>query len=351
MRGTLGLGAAARLYVEAVAAAGLDVSTTTVDVPAAGDDVQFAEVDFEDRAGSGPEVPGVDIVCVNADELPMFAARMGDRFGAARRTIGVWAWETDHIPERWGPMYGMVDEIWTYTRYVAENIARVAPVPVIPIPIPVPTPDPSGVELDLGLPDADFTFLFVFDFFSTPARKNPAGLIEAFTRAFRPGEGPRLIIKTLHGDLRPAALDRLRLARRRPRGPRHPPRRPVALAARARRAHGLVRLLRLAPPRRGLRPDPRRGDGPRQAGHRDRLQRDPRLHEPDELVPRRLHDDQGRPRGRALPGRRASGPTPRSSTPRSSCATSSSTRPTRRRREPEREPTSRSTSRRSPSDA
>ena len=34
--------------------------------------------------------------------------------------------------------------------------------------------------------------MFMFDFFSTLERKNPAGVIEAFTRAFAPGEGPQL---------------------------------------------------------------------------------------------------------------------------------------------------------------
>jgi glycosyltransferase involved in cell wall biosynthesis len=112
--------------------------------------------------------------------------------------------------------YPLVDEIWTYTRFVAESISRVAPVPVIPVPIPVTAPEPGGATVDLGVPDG-FRFLFAFDFLSTPARKNPEGVIEAFTRAFGPGEGPQLVIKTLHGDLRPRALDRLRwLAEGRP---------------------------------------------------------------------------------------------------------------------------------------
>ncbi|CAA9526840.1 MAG: hypothetical protein AVDCRST_MAG79-580, partial [uncultured Thermoleophilia bacterium] len=214
MKGTLGLGAAARLYVEALHAADLEVSTETVAPPTPDDEDDdgpagsYSEVDFTDRARRESD-GAVDIVCVNADELPVIARQMGPAFGRGRRTVGVWAWETDDIPERWSHAYPLVDEIWTYTRYVAESIARVSPVPVVSIPIPVPTPDPSGGDPGVELPDG-FRFLFVFDFLSTPARKNPGGLIQAFTRAFAPGEGPQLIIKTLHGDLRPAALDRLR---------------------------------------------------------------------------------------------------------------------------------------------
>ena len=35
-------------------------------------------------------------------------------------------------------------------------------------------------------------------------------MIDAFTRAFAPGEGPQLLIKTIYGDARPQALDELR---------------------------------------------------------------------------------------------------------------------------------------------
>jgi glycosyltransferase involved in cell wall biosynthesis len=214
MKGTLGLGAAARLYVEAINAADLEVSTETVAPPTPEDEDDdgpagpYSEVDFTDRVR--PDSDGaVDIVCVNADELPVIARQLGPAFGRGRRTIGVWAWETDDIPERWAHAYPLVDEVWTYTRYVAESIARVSPVPVISIPIPVPTPDPAGGDPGVELPDG-FRFLFVFDFLSTPARKNPGGLVRAFTRAFAPGEGPQLVIKTLHGDLRPKWLDQLR---------------------------------------------------------------------------------------------------------------------------------------------
>ena len=51
----------------------------------------------------------------------------------------------------------------------------------------------------LHLP-SNFLFLFVFDYFSIIERKNPIGLIGAFDRAFKPGEGPVLVIKSINGD-------------------------------------------------------------------------------------------------------------------------------------------------------
>jgi len=88
---------------------------------------------------------------------------------------------------------------------MAENIGAVAPVPVIALPPPVQPPAEPAVPERLDVPDDGFMFLFVFDYLSTIQRKNPVGLIEAFKRAFAPGEGPRLLLKTLNGPLRPLA--------------------------------------------------------------------------------------------------------------------------------------------------
>ena len=43
-------------------------------------------------------------------------------------------------------------------------------------------------------------------------RKNPLGLIEAFSKAFRPNEGPTLVIKVVNGELETNSLERLKLA-------------------------------------------------------------------------------------------------------------------------------------------
>jgi len=211
--GTLGIGAAARLYLEALHAGGIATSTTTVEVrlpedapdaPAA----DYGKVRFSDR-GSASDA-GFNLVCVNPDELGQFAEVVGEGFFAARPTIGVWAWETDDIPGRWAPHFEVMDEIWVYSRFVAENIGRASPVPVVPVPIPILRPDPHGAWVGLDLPSG-FRFLFLFDFFSTVQRKNPVGVIEAFKRAF-PDGGPHLVIKTLHAHHRPRAFDALRWA-------------------------------------------------------------------------------------------------------------------------------------------
>jgi glycosyltransferase involved in cell wall biosynthesis len=49
-------------------------------------------------------------------------------------------------------------------------------------------------------------FLFVFDLMSVMKRKNPLGLVEAYTRAFSTGDGTQLVIKSMNGDKRPDDL-------------------------------------------------------------------------------------------------------------------------------------------------
>jgi glycosyltransferase involved in cell wall biosynthesis len=200
---TLGLGSAARGYVKALAAAGVPVSTVSVPLhhlvrpEELADD--YGQHSFEEMIHEGRH--GFDLVAVNADELPGFVERLGEDYFEGPR-IGIWGWETDSIPPRWQRAFALIDEVWVYSRFMAENIGAAAPIPVIALPPPVQAPPRPAAPLRLGVPGG-FLFLFVFDYLSTVERKNPVGLIEAFRRAFEPGEGPQLLIKTINAPLRP----------------------------------------------------------------------------------------------------------------------------------------------------
>jgi glycosyltransferase involved in cell wall biosynthesis len=215
-RGTLGLGEAARGYVHALEAAQVSVSTTTVEVgqfvaESGGPHAGYGQVEYKERRGDGSA--GFNLICINADELGAFADNVGEHFFAQRPSIGVWAWETDHVPARWERAFHLLDEIWVYSTYVAENLSQAAPIPVKRVPPPVSAPAPCDVSLDLDVPSG-FLFLFMFDFFSTTARKNPVGLVHAFREAFDPDEGPQLVIKTINGVHRTAELEELLWAAR-----------------------------------------------------------------------------------------------------------------------------------------
>ncbi len=153
--------------------------------------------------------PAFNLACLNGNDLIRLARSAEGEVLARRPTIGQWAWETDVLPEAWLPAFELLEEIWAFSTFVGDNLGRLSPVPVVVIPMAVVVPDPSGAQLRVARDDR-FTFLFMFDFFSTLRRKNAAGLIEAFALAFAPGEGPRLLLKTVNGRLRPEAEAELR---------------------------------------------------------------------------------------------------------------------------------------------
>jgi glycosyltransferase involved in cell wall biosynthesis len=217
LRGNLGLGEAARGYVHALQAAEVPVATRSVatDPPVErlprGAKPRPEEREFDELVLPDGIAPEVHLLCVNADQVPGFAADFGEQELRSRYTIGHWAWETDEVPERWDAAFDLVDEIWVNSTWVAENLGRAGDVPTVVIPTPVERPDPAGARLPFELPDG-FVFLFAFDYFSILERKNPLALVEAFTRAFAPGEGPALVLKTINAEFRPEAHDRLRWA-------------------------------------------------------------------------------------------------------------------------------------------
>ena len=198
LREAKGIGEAARLYATALRAAGVPVRTGALDAgfsPSAGE--EHASIAELERSRAHP----VDLVCLNPPELRRFLDEGGRLPGDGRR-IGVWAWEVDLVPPEWAEIATELDEVWVYSRYVAEILGRALPVPVVVVPLPVTAPPVEGPPPG----DRVFTFLFMFDFHSTMARKNPLGLIEAYRAAFSGDEGTRLVVKTFNGDHRPDDL-------------------------------------------------------------------------------------------------------------------------------------------------
>jgi glycosyltransferase involved in cell wall biosynthesis len=163
-------------------------------------------VDFE----LSSEAPfDTNLICLNADYLHAFVGDVGTEFFANRYSIGVWAWETSVFAGENLPGFRFLDEVWTVSTYVRRAVSAHSDIPVHVVPIPVEEPPaPSHTRADLGLPEG-FMFLFVFDFVSSE-RKNPGAVIEAFTRAFKPGEGPVLVLKSINGQERkPHLLEEL----------------------------------------------------------------------------------------------------------------------------------------------
>jgi glycosyltransferase involved in cell wall biosynthesis len=207
LRAELGLGEAARLAMQAIAKAGITSASFTYNLTASRQDHPWEHEDV-----AAPDLD-TNIVWVNPDQLAEFAQTVGPAYYEGRYTVGNWAWETERLPGWMAETSDLVDEIWTPSEYSrAAVMASVVDKPVytFPHPILVPVVDPNLDRAALGLPDK-FVFLFIYDFLSTAARKNPLGLIQAFKRAFAPGEGPVLVLKSINAPLRLLAMDRLKL--------------------------------------------------------------------------------------------------------------------------------------------
>lgn len=207
----LGVGQAGRLLAAAVAEAGLPFALHAHSAPLSRMSHRFLD---EGTAGWPYDV---NVFCVNADETPHLAAALGPDAFAGRRTVGVWFWETERLPESMHPAFDQVDEVWTATDFVARALRRDSPVPVhvFPLPVPVRQWDTRITRRDLGLTD-DFLVLCCLDLLSVPARKNPSGLIDAYCSAFGPDDGTTLVIKTINGDKTWRDLEALRLQTDRP---------------------------------------------------------------------------------------------------------------------------------------
>lgn len=144
-----------------------------------------------------------------------FAEDCYERAGLAMRTgvyrIGYWSWELDDLPSTCRRRVGWLSELWAPTSFIGDAFRRA--IPSLPVLAMLPgleiPPDVRRPRSRFGLPDDRFLFLFCFDGNSTFARKNPVAVVEAFRRAFRPGEKVALAIKVTRGHVDPFALAKL----------------------------------------------------------------------------------------------------------------------------------------------
>jgi glycosyltransferase involved in cell wall biosynthesis len=210
----LGIGESGRALVAGVEAAGERVAVLSERATANRQQHDAPVLAGGVAGGDGGTFGGdIDLVCVNADRLPAVLDRLAVGPGRRAYTVGMWSWEVEHVPPLHARAAGLVDEVWACSVWAADAIRRAVvdtPVHAVPNPVVERPPRPRS-RAQLGLPDG-FVFLFCFDFFSVAERKNPLGALEAFRRAFTPGEGPQLVLKSINGSVALSELERLRVA-------------------------------------------------------------------------------------------------------------------------------------------
>ena len=201
----LGVGEAARLLTTAARDAGIPVAAICNDHTLSRQQDGFDVAEAHERYG-------VTLVCANADECARTLDRLPREMVDDAYRVGLWFWETEQLPREYEAASELLDEIWVASDYVAQAVRKTVTRPVHVCPLPLRTPDPAlRTRSELGVPEG-FMFLFAFDFLSEIERKNPIGTIQAFRRAFTPGEGPTLVLKSINGALARIAVEEVRAA-------------------------------------------------------------------------------------------------------------------------------------------
>lgn len=153
-----------------------------------------------------------NLVHVNANKFHELYRAVGREYFDNKYTIGYWVWELPRFPEQWHDRFAFVDEIWTPSQFSSEALKAVAPIPIICIPHPVEIRlDGTFRRSEFGIQEDAYVFMFIFDYYSSFARKNPIGVVEAFKQAFLPSERVQLVVKFYNADINP--VERKRLAR------------------------------------------------------------------------------------------------------------------------------------------
>jgi glycosyltransferase involved in cell wall biosynthesis len=160
---------------------------------------------------------GVNVTHDNVLYARNTLAILGPRFLFDRYNIGFWYWELGELPRALRPTLAYADEIWASSEFTATALRPHAPgdVTVIPLALdaPVEFPDSSipAFRARFGLPTDRFLFLTMASAFSVMARKNPSGVIDAFTRAFAGSDLKEagLVVKVVGLEHAPALRDQL----------------------------------------------------------------------------------------------------------------------------------------------
>ncbi|MCX7360109.1 MAG: glycosyltransferase [Alphaproteobacteria bacterium] len=210
-RGELGMGEHVRMTAVSMEAEGVPMGIVNIseNLLARQEDRRFDHLHSEQADFRA------NIFHVNADQLPVVTASLGDRFLSGKCNIAYPFWELGQFPDDWMPQLNAMDELWAPTRFIQEALA-IAQRPVVHMPVAVELA--PGYEKwrreDFDLPNDAFVFLFYFDLASFSSRKNPVGVLEAFKLGLtfvgaRLPREVRLVVKVISADRFPSEFAHL----------------------------------------------------------------------------------------------------------------------------------------------
>ena len=202
----IGMGEHVRSVWRAMDAAGIDAGIVDIYGPQGEPDPELA--DFCERTVTTHLGEGINVFCINGDEVEQALNTLSrhSTFDAAARNIIYPAWELERYPDEWAAQLQRFDEVWAPSAFIQEAVAKVVDIPVIHMPLACEV-GRRGLRSrrHFGIRDSAYAFFFSFDFLSYVERKNPFGVIDAFSLLSeqRPYDDMVLVIKTNNSDKRP----------------------------------------------------------------------------------------------------------------------------------------------------
>ncbi len=205
LRSMLGLGEAARRLVSLLELADEKVSALSYDHTNSPKTFPWSV----EREPTGDSFPDVVFLAVNGTETSRLSRALNPSVLRGAYRIGLWFWELEQLTPEMAAGLAHLDEVWVTSEYVASAVRASntsdIPISLLPLGLTLPSIDipPRMWRKQRGLPDGPLIGA-TFDYASRIARKNPAGMIDAFTKAFPypRTDGPMLVLKALN----PAAV-------------------------------------------------------------------------------------------------------------------------------------------------
>ena len=187
----LGVGEAARSTMRAATASGIPFSL--VDYRKGAQSRMGEQVD--DSLPRGQKY-AVNLLHVNADQVPFAAAELSRPFFEGRYNVGYWNWELPDLPDEQLKAFDFLDEVWAPSQFIAGAFAEDFGRPVRLLRQPVRLAPDAATHPALGRERNALRLLTYLDFDSWASRKNPTATVDAFRAAFPPEQRDvELVIK------------------------------------------------------------------------------------------------------------------------------------------------------------
>ena len=147
-----GLGQSMRLVAEILENSTWDYTVYDYFVPPGGSRTNEA---FDGKiTQTGPY--NINLIHVNPSELPLAFMDVGKNQWDTRYNIGYWLWELEEFPKEWLPAFHLLDEVWTPSEFISQNLRKYTDKPVYTLPYSVTAPaDAAYVPAGVGRYAAD----------------------------------------------------------------------------------------------------------------------------------------------------------------------------------------------------